>query len=409
MLSAAPAFDNPRPVAGPRSRRVCMFVTNGVSIDTRVIKEAASLAAAGHAVTVLGLRDRGQPERETLEGFTIRRLRPDTLRTRRSGLRAAVGPPAMVWALADYWRRAVRAALSEPFDVYHAHDLITLPAAWAARARRGGALVYDAHELFTELARLDPVSRAVFRALERFLIGRADCVLTVNDSIAAELARRYGVATPVVLRNCPRTFGRWPERAQSPLRERAGVPPGIPIVLYQGLYMPHRGLENLVRAAARFARARLVLMGWGPLLDDLEALVAGEGLRDRVTFIDPVPMGELLAVTAGADLGVIPYRNVGLNNYYTSPNKLFEYVAAALPVAASHFPELTRVVEGLQLGRTFDPDDPASIAAAVNAILEDPAELTRVRGNAARAAAGFTWEDEARALLEVYQALPLGA
>jgi len=72
-----------------------MFVTNGVSIDTRVIKEAASLTAAGHEVTVLGLREPGQAPQETLEGFAIRRLRPDTLRTRRAGWRPALAPAGM--------------------------------------------------------------------------------------------------------------------------------------------------------------------------------------------------------------------------------------------------------------------------------------------------------------------------
>jgi glycosyltransferase involved in cell wall biosynthesis len=173
--------------------------------------------------------------------------------------------------------------------------------------------------------------------------------------------------------------------------------------------MPHRGLENLVKAAGRFRRAHLVLMGWGPLLPDLKAVAVSEGVTGRVTFIDPVPMGELLAVTAGADLGVIPYRNVGLNNFFTSPNKLFEYCAAGVPVAASRFPELVKVVEGHQVGRTFDPDDPSSIAAAVNAIVDDPAELARFRDNAGRAAAGFSWEREAEALHAVYDSLPVEA
>ncbi|HEV7502895.1 MAG TPA: glycosyltransferase, partial [Vicinamibacteria bacterium] len=144
-------------------------------------------------------------------------------------------------------------------------------------------------------------------------------------------------------------------------------------------------------------------------LEDLKARAAAEGVADRVTFIDPVPMGELLAVTAGADLGVIPYRNVGLNNFYTSPNKLFEYVAAGVPVVASFFPELKKVVEGLSLGRTFDPDDPSSIAAAVNAILEDPAEHARLRENAARAAPTFTWEGEVGTLLDAYSSLAIRA
>src|SRR6185436_8180312 len=333
-----------------RSRRVCMFVTNSVSIDTRVIKEAASLTSAGHEVTVLGLAEPGQAPQETLEGFAIQRLRPDTLRSRRAGWRAVLAPAGMAWVLVDYWARAFRAATARGFDVYHAHDLVTLPVAWAARARRGGAVVYDAHELFTELSRLDLFSRAFFRVLETLLIG----------------------------------------------------PAGRAIVLYQGLYMPHRGLENLVRAAAAFEKAHLVFMGWGPLLDNLKAIAVSEGLTDRVTFIDPVPMGDLLAVTAGADVGVIPYRNVGLNNFFTSPNKLFEYCAAGVPVAASRFPELVKVVEGLSVGRTFDPDDPSSIATAVNAIVGDPAELARLRENAGRAAASFSWELEAEVLHAVY-------
>lgn len=84
------------------------------------------------------------------------------------------------------------------------------------------------------------------------------------------------------------------------------MPAGVPIVLYQGLYLPHRGLENLIRAAAGFARARLVLMGWGVLLDTLREVAAREASPGRVIFVDPVPMSELLAVTAGADLGIVP-------------------------------------------------------------------------------------------------------
>jgi len=411
MVSAVPRFDKPaeRLAGAPARRRVCMFVTNTVSIDVRVTKEAATLAEAGHEVTVLGLADHDLPAEESLEGFRVRRLRPDTLRTPARGVRRALTPLRSAWALLDYSWRALRVATAERFDVYHAHDLVTLPVAWAARARRGGRLVYDAHELFTEMARLDAVSRRFFRALEALLIGRADRVVTVNDSIAAELARRYRVRPPLVVRNCPRTFGRRHDRSQSTLRDRARVPGGTPVVLYQGLYLPHRGLENLVRAAGLFARAHLVLMGWGPLRDPLRRLAEETGLAGRVTFIDPVPQGDLLAVTAGADLGVIPYRNVGLNNFYTSPNKLYEYCAAGVPVVASRFPELVKVVEGLALGRTFDPDDPASIAAAVDALVEDPAELARVRMGAAAAADRFTWEREGRLLLDAYEALPAGA
>jgi len=132
-------------------------------------------------------------------------------------------------------------------------------------------------------------------------------------------------------------------------------------------------------------------MGWGVLLEALRGLVRDRGVGGRVRFAEGVPLGDLLSFTAGADVGLIPYRNVGLNNYYTSPNKLFEYCAAGVPVAASRFPELTRIVEGMDIGRTFDPERPEEIAAAVNAIVDDPAEQARYRANAAAAGRQFTW------------------
>lgn len=386
-----------------------MFVINSVAADARVIREAATLAAAGHEVVVVAMREGDQPVHDRLEGFSVIRVRRDPIRRSITTVAASPGPVArliepavLAWALADYWIRAFRRGLSLAAQVYHAHDLVTLPVAWAATRARRARLVYDAHELFTEMGRLGPLSRALFRLVERALIGRADRVITVNASIAAELSRRYHVPAPTVIMNFPRTGGRFFSRQDSPLRGRLGVPADVPLVLYQGMFMPHRGLENLVRAARSFTRAHLVMMGWGALRHPLEELARGEGVADRVHFTEGVPLKDLLSYTAGADIGAIPYRNVGLNNYYTSPNKLFEYCAAGVPVVASRFPELQKVVDDLGVGRTFDPERPDDIARAVNGLLDDPTALDRARANVARAAPLFTWEREAEKLLEIY-------
>ncbi len=256
-----------------------MFVINSVAADGRVIKEAASLTAAGHRVTVLGMWERGQPRTDTIEGFAVERLRPDPVprdidaRTRQApGLFARlVEPFRLAFALLDFWWKAYRAGRSKKADVYHAHDLSSLPAAWGAARATGAPLVYDAHELFTEMGRLGAAPRAFFRVLERALIGRATAVITVNDSIADELAKRYGVARPIVLRNCPRVGAAPPTREGSGLRAKVGLGPDVPLVLYQGMFMPHRGLENLVRAARHFRRAHLVLQSTDDSVPD-EAL-----------------------------------------------------------------------------------------------------------------------------------------
>jgi glycosyltransferase involved in cell wall biosynthesis len=271
-------------------------------------------------------------------------------------------------------------------------------AARLCRAR----LVYDAHELFTEIGRLPALVRRPLALVERALIRRVDAAITVNASIAGELARRYGVAPPVVVMNCPRTAGEFAPRGTGELRRAAAVPDGQPLVLFQGMFMANRGLENLVRAWRDVPRGHLAFLGWGPLRPALAALAREAGVAGRVHLLEGVAPRDLLAWTADADVGVIPYRNVGLNNYLTSPNKLFEYLAAGVPVAASAFPELRRVIEGDACGRTFDPEDPLDIARALRALLDDPLALEAARAGAREAGRRYTWENESRALLDVY-------
>lgn len=432
-----------------------MFVYNRCTTDARVMKEARSLAGAGHEVRIVAVLDETTARTEERDGFRIVRIerRPPHYRLLR-GLRIGAGiasrrlerreqgggpgrgrllhlalAPAALLAAAlrrallaphkplmflDYYWRAYRLVRADPPDALHAHDLNTLPVAAALARRTGLPLTYDAHELYPEISTLSTREAAVWRGLERRLAGRADNILTVCDSIAGELERRYGVRAPTVLLNCPAAPNggpamstgngdfpvQWTGNAPSP---RPGdSPTGEPIVLYQGGFAPHRGLETLVRAAHGLERGTIVLMGWGRLEGELRELIAREGLGERVRIVPPVPPADVVAEAARATVGVIPYEPIGLNNTYTTPNKLFDYMAAGLPVAASRLPELIRFVEGGEIGLTFTPGDPAALAAALNEILADPARYAAMRERAQEAARQYTWENESQKLLALY-------
>jgi len=309
----------------------------------------------------------------------------------------------------DYYKRAYLAACEDGFDVIHAHDLLTLPVGAALARKTGKPLVYDAHELYTEMSTLRRVEQRVWRYLERRDIGRASRLITVCESIASELVERYGVDRPLVLLNCP-PAPRWSDGEANLLRARVGIDdPSVRLVLYQGGLVPNRGLEELVQAAASFDDAVLVLMGWGRLQPLLEAQIERSGLGERVIVTGPVPQAELLGITRGADVGVIPYKAIGLNNYYTTPNKLFEYLAAGIPIACSAFPELRRFVERPGAGLTFDPSDPDDIALAVNGILADEDVRSGMREAARRTAVSLTWERQAEKLVSLYEGLGLTA
>jgi glycosyltransferase involved in cell wall biosynthesis len=309
----------------------------------------------------------------------------------------------------DYYSRAYRLVRADPPDALHAHDLNTLPVAAALARRLGVPLTYDSHELYPDMSTLSRREAATWRFLERRLAKRADHVVTVCDSIALELARRYDVPRPIVLLNCPvRYQASAEERANGGgevemLRAKLGLDGGAePLILYQGGFSPHRGLHTLVRSAHRLEQGTIALMGWGRLEEELRALIGREGLEERVTIVGPVPQGEVVAYAAGATIGVIPYEPVGLNNTYTTPNKLFDYMAAGLPVAASRLPELTRFVEQGGMGLTFAPGDPASLSKAINEILADPDRYEQMRERARESSQRYAWEHESPKLLALY-------
>jgi glycosyltransferase involved in cell wall biosynthesis len=303
----------------------------------------------------------------------------------------------------DWYYRAARYTKDQSFETFHAHDLNTLPVAAFLARRRGAHLVYDAHELYPEVSTLSPREAGIWGRVEAALIKRPDHIVTVGQSIADEFVRRYRVAPPCVLLNCP--TGK--QIAGAPdghaLRERAGLASDArPIVLYQGGFAPNRGLEQLLDAARDLRYATLVLMGWGLLEDELRERIAAANLEDRVRMIPPVEQKDLLAFTSGADVGVIPYRPVGLNNTFTTPNKLFEYIRAGVAIAASRLPELVRFVEKPGLGSTFNPDDPADIARVLNGLTESPERLAAIRERTVAARDRFVWERESQVLLDIY-------
>lgn len=303
----------------------------------------------------------------------------------------------------DYYMRAYRLVRAAPPDALHAHDLNTLPVGALLARRLALPLVYDAHELYPEISTLSRKEAAVWRLVEGRLARRADHVLTVCESIAGELTRRYEIATPTVVLNCPPAPGPVAAEDRRLLRERVGLSAvDDPIVLYQGGFSPHRGLSTLVLAAHELERGTIVLMGWGRLEEELRELVEREGLQRRVILTGPVPQADVMAYASGASVGVIPYEPVGLNNTYTTPNKLFDYMAVGLPVVASRLPELVRFVEEQGLGMVCAPGDPRAMALTINRVLGDPLLHARMRARALDAATAYTWERESRKVLDLY-------
>jgi glycosyltransferase involved in cell wall biosynthesis len=384
-------------MADPRRHHVVMLVRNAYTHDTRVEKEARTLVAAGHRVTVVADASAGLPEHETRGGAQV-------VRVARSG--SAV--PGLRYLLHE-WRLARRLVRLHP-TVLHAHDSNALVPVTLAAAKRRIAFVYDAHELWLGRPRRDrsrlyfALSQAWYRLTQRLAIPRAAAVLTVSPPIVDHLQKHYRLGRVHLVANYPDRSGPV-ERLE--LRDLPGgdaIDPDLPVVLYLGGLMRGRGIEGLVEAMGTLPDAQLVSLGEGPLLAQLEA--AALALRARVTFLPPVAPEMVNAYAASATVGVSPYIPEGLNNRYSLPNKLFHYMAAGIPVVASNFPQVRAIVEGAACGVVVDTTRPSAIAKGIREVLADPAEGVAMgaRGRAA-VADRYNWESSAGVLREVYAAL----
>lgn len=296
------------------------------------------------------------------------------------------------------------------YDVYHAHDLPSLkPACLAARAV-GARLVYDAHELYPEIVDLTPKQKKECARIEGKYIKYADKVITVNEFIAEEMAGRYGIKTPEVILNATNIPAGFKQGFKyERIREKAGIAPDKFIVLYQGWFWHTRGLDRLVSSAAFLDDGIVIaLMGFGEYGKELEKIANGKGFEKKVFFLDAVSQAELLEYTASADLGIIPYQVIDINTKFCSPNKLFEFIAAGIPILANDLPFLRKIIGGYQLGKLAPLSSPESYAEAINEIYRSRERLPEIRKNVRAASRLFNWDVEAVKLLGIYNSMNAG-
>jgi glycosyltransferase involved in cell wall biosynthesis len=386
-----------------------MLVISDVRTDPRVEREARVLAKAGFRVTIIW-PDAYPPsfaDRPVDWGPGIRFLA------------APARARGYVFGFPWLWGGAMhRLALRERPLAFHAHDLNTALAALSAARKADALFVADFHEWFSENVHWNPwrkvwrplsdFKRSLFRGVERLVLRQADEVVTVCDEIARELpATVYPRKKPVrVIRNIP-SFSAQPTRQYVPLKQALGLPAERFVVLWQGGVGPTRMIEPLIQALPLAPAMVLVLRG--PGIDrygaDYARIATRCGAAERLLLLPPVPSADVVAAARGADAGIWTLPNLCKNFYYALPNKIFEYLAAGLPVLAADFPEARRIVTGYEVGLCFDPYDPASIAAQVNRLAGEPALANRTRANVPRALADMRADHEWEKLADMYREL----
>lgn len=295
----------------------------------------------------------------------------------------------------------VRQYLEQPThhapDVVFVSDLPVLPVGVMLKEAFGCKLVIDCHEWWCEQERIwntEPGNKLeTIDRWERTLYTQCDAAITVSNSLAQTMSEHFGKPFHYVP-TCVFDLPLLPKHNPNFWQERAGLPEGASVVLFQGGLSTNRNLENLMRATRYFADDQyLVICGGGDYRSEMEAILKKEGKPDRARLLGWQPQLDLWQYTMHADMGIIPYTHSLRYYQLSAPNKLSEYHVCELPMLVDNrMIELAGVVNEDKVGRTADLSDPASMGQAIAAMLADKPALAAYRQAYGVAAKRFTRE-----------------
>jgi glycosyltransferase involved in cell wall biosynthesis len=414
----------PGPLPGPLS--VCIIACKDLSLNMRTIRQARSLAEAGHQVMVVGYKTpdprlagntaaanliaTGAPPlpaalfgRVWLHGRLLR----NEIRQHRHAARGVAAGRSRTGLFAS---RAAEHLADHSFDVVQAHFDKALIAASALAARCDAKLVFDSVEIpfDHEMLPRNPTERVVRLAEirhEMAIAKAADAWITVNESIADHIAERFAVARPHVLRNLP-DAGYQPSDGR--LRRDLRLPEEARLLLHLNTMRRGEGLETAIDALARLPQVyHLVGLGPTPQRSYLKAIrqrAAARGVADRFHLAPMQPPHAVARYIAGANIGIIARESKLQNLRLSLPNRLFQLIAARLPVVVTPLHEIARIVRERRIGLVFEEEDAAGLAAAISEI-DSPAAAAQFRQAVIRAAGSLTWQQESAAYVRFIEDL----
>ena len=365
-------------------KRVYMTVSSDLATDNRVHRTCSVLEELGFQIFLFGRQKKSSPPMPKRTYFA-----------RRLKLRFEKG--MLFYASLNI--RFFFILLFQSYDFLFANDLDTLPAAFLASRLKRKPLLYDSHELFTDVPELvnRPKVQKVWIALEKMMLPRIKEMITVNASIAHIFECKYKVRTNVV-RNVPMRL----EQIDPHPKAFLGLTDAQTMLIIQGSGLNvERGIEEAVMAMPLIPRAVLFLVGDGDVMPKVKELVVQMQLQEQVRLIGRVPYHELLKYTAAADLGLALDKPLSLNYALALPNKVFDYIQAGTPIVTSSLIEIEMLVNKHNCGVILPDVTPEIIAEKINALIEHPERIAEYKSNCQKAAKLENWDTDKQVLIEL--------
>lgn len=357
---------------------ICISYLGNSNNDTRITNLVNSLEADGCSVEVISF-DWTTPGFQTIGG------------------RQKVYKLVKTSFSLKYYLKFARILLKDLFkskaDIFVAEDIYTLPFVFFAGKLKRKIVYYNSRELYPFLAGLrnKKIVQTLIRIIERFFITKVNLVLTTGPMDAQFLEQYYKITNTLVIRNLP--VQKKPDKVLD-LRKELNLDSDNILLLYQGVLLEGRGLEQTFEALAKTEKFHLIILGDGVLKASLVETADKLGILDRVHFIGTVSQSDLINYTAAADVGLALIKNLSLSYYYALPNKLFEYISAGLPVIISDLPQMRQIIDKYNVGEVADIETGNNLDEILKKFIADKDKLGFYSDNCRKAAEELNWQNE---------------
>lgn len=377
-------------------KKILHIAHTNISLDSRIRREITAIAQLqGVKINAIGIPEVYVADENEIDGAKYIQLRMQSRRLR-------ILPRAIryFFEMIEFTVKTILVGAKIQADIIHCHDTFTLPAGWFLRVTTQCKLVYDAHELESNKnAQSFLLSQSTF-LIERFCWRKIDLLVSVSHSILNWYKQHLGEKSHLLLLNSPicKSHNKKDGDRRLYFHHLYNFPENQLVFIYLGILDRGRGIEACLNTFAHFINnAHVVFVGFGNLENEIEGF---SQQYPNIHLHPPVPHDQVVALVRSADYGLCLIENVSLSDYYSLPNKLFEYAFAGIPVLASDFPEISEIVEKYSLGMCCLPKAD-SIQQAIEHIVsarptfpfKDLSELS--------------WTAQAAKLIETYESLLL--
>lgn len=356
-------------------KKVIVSVTNDLSTDQRVAKVCTTLHNAGFDVFLIG--------RKLPNSLPLKRI----YTTKRINLLFNKG----FLFYAEYNIRLFFLLLLSKKNILLSNDTDTLLANYLVSKFQNKKLVFDSHELFSEIPELVNKSlvKKFWQRIENLVIPKLKHNYTVCKSIADYYKEKYNTDFGII-KNLPLQKEIIQGKFFFSTENKK-------VILYQGAINIGRGLELMIDTVKHLPNCMFVIAGSGDIINDLKLKVSTLKLENQVKFLGKLSPNELQTITPLADIGISLEEDLGLNYRFALPNKIFDYIQAETPVLVSNLPEMKQVVLEYKVGEIALSRNPEKLAQQIENLLKKDLKKELIK-----AKKELIWEQQEKKLINIF-------